>query len=494
MEAEPPPSVPEEGFVVLPFGSRVYLEPRFGGASSRLGWPSMSPPPWPPTGYVARVVGHVDGFVEIAPIVRPVEQHCAPVFDGESTLDVRLYVSPWALAPVVARNQEVLLDGGATLSLRPGALAQPIEDDPRGRWAISAGGIRVRASLPEDALAYGYAEPRPLTLPSQRSWQLPEGRPFSFDGAPLEVDLSFGLDVAIASVQPRDGDFEVELVSPCARVLAHSSRAPVTWVAEPFTHFTEFGLGGSEEVPAGVLEAVGIEVAEPESAVEGGVSGLFGAGDPGDPPPELDPTLLMEAQAGVIGGLIGSTAPARPEHVFEQGAPVYLSPAGPVAGTLAELRVFGEDGWATGDRMCFHTSFGSRFDPPLPVCLPAAEARVRNPVVDVHDFSAGVVRPGELRITGALEEPMIARILRRHRNDLRRCLNEAMMVGIPAAGTLELELDVSGKGGIAEVRLASPPVQPLADCALAAAKRWHVPAPTDGKPARIVFSVRLEQR
>lgn len=529
-EGEPPPEVPAEGFVVLPWGTRVYLEPRFGGYSARLGWPSVAPPPWPTSGYVARVVGERDGFVEIAPLMPPIpsEVYCGPLLDGEA-FDVRLYVSPWALAPVMVREHEVTLDDGTSLVLRPGALAQPIPNDPQGRWAVSAGGLRVRTTLPDDAMGLAFTDPSPVPMPSHRPWQLPEGRPFSFDGAPVELELGFGHDVAIVSVEPREERLVVELATPCGRVLAHSEKAPVSWDSPSFGAFPEFGLGAPQRVPASVLEQVGLaEPAEPEpleivieapieeridEGVEGGVPGGVEGGVPGGvvggvPSEVVDvfssdavppaAVLFEEPPSPEIMNAFGSftespfNLPARPEHRFEQGAPVYLSPAGPAAGTLAEMRVFSEDGWLAGDRICFHTSFGSRFDPVLPVCLPAAEAQLRNPTTDVFDFSGMVVRPAALKLTGALAEPAVDAALRRHRHELRRCLGEARSMGVPATGELELALDVSGDGTVTDARLRSPWVQTLGDCALAAARRWTLPAPSDGKPARVVFSVRLE--
>jgi hypothetical protein len=556
-EGEPPPAVPTDGFVVLPWGTRVYLEPRFGGYSARLGWPNVAPPPWPTTGYVARVVGERDGFVEIAPIMPPFpsEVHCGPLLDGEA-FDVRLYVSPWALAPVLVRDHAVTLDDGTSLMLRPGAVAQPIPDDPQRRWAISAGGIRVRTALPDDAMGLAYATLEPIPMPSHRPWQMPEGRPFSFDGWPLELDFGFGHDVAIASVEPKGERYVVELTTPCGRVLAHADKAPLSWSSEPFT---EFGLGTEAGVPADVLEQVGLApprkevieekivtpiIEEPIEGVEGGVpvgveGGVSGGVEGGVPvgveggvpggveggveggvpggvvggvlggvvdvpssdtaPPAaflfeepLPPPEPLGAFGGLIGGVPG--VPVRLEHRFEEGTPLYLSPAGPAAGTLFNMRVFAEDGWIAGDRLCFHTSFGSRFDPSLPVCLPADESMLRNPTTDVFDFSTTVVRPGTLKVTGALAEAKVSAALRRHRHELRRCMGEAMQLGVPAIGELELALDVSRDGTVTDARLRSPPVQTLGDCALAAAKRWRLPKPTNGKAAQVVFSVKLEQQ
>jgi hypothetical protein len=481
------PEAPMEGFVVLPWGTRVYLEPRFGGASSRLGWPNAAPPPWPTSGHVARVVGRRDGFVEIAPLAQVSEPHCGPVLDGEA-FDVRLFVSPWALAPVLTRDVDVVTESGGSLSLRPGALVQPLPRDPQGRSAIAAGGIRVRAVVPADAVALAYADPEPMMMPPQRLWQLPDRSTFSYDGWKLEVDLGFGHDVAIAAVEPLSEGFRVELMSPCARVLAQSTQSPPSW-QDPFPHHfegAEFGLGGPDEIPVALLEPV-MEEEPPVETVEIGVGvGRVEFMEEG----AVEGQLIGEF-SGV--GLLGSGS-TPPERVFEEGTPVYLSTAGPAAGTLSQLRVFSEEGWVAGDRMCFHTSFGHRFDPPLAVCLDASEVRLRNPAVDVHDFGVGVVRPVSIRTTGALPELAVARALRRHRPDLRRCQNETLQRGLQSQGELELALDVNAQGAVTQVRSRSPRIESVTDCALAAAKGWTMPPTDDGKPAQIVVTVRLERR
>ncbi len=468
---EPRPEVPSEGFVVLPWGTQVYLEPRTGAASARLGWPAAAPPPWPSPGYVARVVGWRDGFVEISPILENRERHCGAVLEGE-VFDVRLYVSPWALTPLLTRVVDTAHEDGSTLSLNPGALAQPIPDDAEGRWAVSAGGVRVRTVLPDDAVGLAYLPAAPISAPSQGSWQMPEGRPFSYEGWPLELDPNLGYQVSIVSVVSHSESYRVELVSPCARVVAVAAQEPPSWQPEVFF---EFGLGAPEPVPEELID----EIIGP---LDFDAIGELRSGS---------------MESGQLGGIFTGavfTGGVRPERVFEAGAPLYLSAAGPVAGTLAHMRVFSEDAWAAGDRICFHTSFGAHFEPPLAVCLPAAEARVRNPAVDVHDFGGATVLPGAIQITGALAEPAVASALRRHRSDLRRCWGEALGQGAQAGSELELALDVNGEGAVTHVRLRSPWIASFTDCAVASAQQWTMPAPEDGKPAKVVFSVSLARR
>jgi hypothetical protein len=237
-----------------------------------------------------------------------------------------------------------------------------------------------------------------------------------------------------------------------------------------------------------LLEPIEVEVKEvPVETIEiGGVMGRLELGEEG----AVEGQLIGEF-SGV--GLLGS-GPTPTERVFEEGTPVHLSTAGPAAGTLSQLRVFSEEGWVVGERMCFHTSFGARFDPPLAVCLDASEGRLRNPAVDVHDFGVGVVRPVSVRTTGALPELAVARALRKHRPDLRRCQNETLQRGLQSQGELELVLDVNAQGAVTQARLRSPKIESVTDCALTAAKGWTLPPTDDGKPAKIVLTVRLERR
>lgn len=482
------PSVPLEGFVVLPFGSHVYVEPRFGSVASRLGGVWMTMPPWPNAGYVARVVGSRDGFVEIAPLLEPGPQHCGPRLEGDA-FDVRLYVSPWSLGKVLVTTVEEQQDDGTRLLVGPGAVVEAIPDDPAGHWAVVAGGIRVHARLPPDAVGLAYSTPADMTMPSERPWEVPYQDPLRYANWPLRVTPGFGQDVAVVSVAPMDAQHVLELASPCARVVAFSDRAPVSWNqhVEPFP---EFGLGAPEPAPAPVLAAAGLEPEVDETVAEVRADAFelvdaFASGS-GDEAAQLSAFGSSIGGFGIVGSGPGT------EHAFEEGAPVYLSAAGPAAGTLSRLRVFSEEAWAAGDRLCFHTAFGSHFDPALPVCLPAAEARVRNPVTDVHDFSPVTVRPASLEITGALPEDAVAGALRRHRNDVRRCVVEASMAGIPAAGELALALSVGKDGTLTRVEPRSPRVEPLTDCVVAAAKQWVMPAPRDDRPATVVFSVTLQ--
>lgn len=480
--AEPYPVLPDEGYAVLPWGTQVYLEPRLGGASARLGQQSAAPPQWPSPGYAVRVVGSRDGFVEIAPLLQVSQAHCGMVLDAE-VFDVRLHVSPWALAPVLMREVEALDEDGSALSLRPGALVRSVPDDPRGRWAVWAGGIRMRAAVPEDAIGLVYAEPQPVVSSGSGAWRLPDGRPFSYGGSPLEIDPAFGYMVTISSVVPRAEGFRVELVSPCGRVLADATQAPPAQWEEPMF---EFGLGGPDEISAALLQ----DLVEPEPEPVFDAVLEVGSASSG----QFD--LVGSLVGGAQGGRILGSSTSLPERVFEEGAPVYLSTAGPAAGTLSQMRVFSEEGWIVGDRLCFRTSFGAHFSPLLPVCLAADEAHVRNPVVDVYDFGPGSVRPGSIQLTGALSEPAVARALRRQRADLRRCWGEALSLGVQGTNelALALELDVNGKGAVTHVRVGSPFIAGLTTCAVAAAQRWTMPPTDDGKPAKVVVSVRLGLR
>lgn len=468
-EGEAWPSVPTEGFAVLPWGAPVYLEPSFGGPSARLGWWATSLPPWPSTGQVVRVVGSRDGFVEIAPLPWGGTPHCGPILDGD-VFDLRLYASPWSLSSVLVRPFEQVDDEGRVLALRPGAVVQPLPDDPQGRFAVAAGGILVIAPLPADAVSTTYDAPQPRAMPDRRLWQLPHGLPMVHGGWPVELDQVFGGDVAVEDARPNAEGVRLELVSPCAKVTAQAERMPEAW---PEDISFEFGLGGPDVVvPAGVPVHVGAPSPEP----------------PPEPPPE---PIFHFPDEGELLGELALVGVVRPEWAFEQGAPIYLSPAGSAAGTLSALRVFNEDGWMAGERLCFQTAFGSRFVPSLGVCLDAAEGRLRNPQEDAHDFRGELVVPAEVRVAGALPVEDVERVLRVHRHQLRRCAFEATLQGHPIRGELALGLDVSGTGAVTRVQLRSAKMGTVTDCALAAARGWTFPATRHGTPVRIEFSVKL---
>ncbi|MCA9704613.1 MAG: hypothetical protein KDK70_02050, partial [Myxococcales bacterium] len=503
-------------FAVVPWGARIYVEPRVGAPSVRLGWSVAEPPPWPSGGTVVRVVGHRDGFVEIASVVHGEVAHCEAVLDADA-LDVRLYVSPWSLASVLTRPVEVEVEAGAeagaevegeveaegTVVLRPGALVRPIAGDPRGRYAVRAGGIQVQVSLPDDAVGNGYVEPQPLSMPSQREWELPDAHTLhDAEGWPIEVDQSFGHDVAVESAWPLGARHRIALVSPCARVTGYGDRAPRS-ISFGRDHI-DFGLGGSDvRLPDGALRARALVApSEPEPSEP---SEPFDAFDTFDIAEEVPVRILHESEdvigelePAVLGVLQGESpvffSSGFPELVVEAGAPVYLTTAGPAAGTLNELRVFSDDTWVVGERLCLHTAFSMRFDPALAVCFDAAEAQRRSSTTDAHDFGRGTVEPGPIRVGPGHDEALVAQALRRHRRDLRRCYDEALAQDLDLTGSLELQLDTSAQGAVDDVRLRSTWLGPVIDCAIDSARTWSMPPTRDGKPGRIIFRVELSLR
>lgn len=468
------PLPPAEGFAVLPWGTRVYVEPHVGGPSVQLGVTMSSPTPWPTGGTVVRVVGERDGLVEIAPLRGDELQygrHCGTVLDSDA-FDVRLYVSRWSPALVLARTHEQVDDEGHVSSLRPGAVVQRIAGDPEGAWAVSAGGLALRASLPDDAVGRSYRRPDPV---SGSAWRVDDSVHPTFDGWPVAFDRMYG-EVTIGAVEPDDEGYRVELLSPCARVTVSTAREPPPPPPEP--HF-EFGLGAPDLMLPTVPFVDGLALA-PVPAVDAGP-----AHD--ETEPELEPPRFE-----FIGddGIMGQLLPLPPQWVFEEGAPIYPSPAGPAVGTLAQLRVFHEDAWLAGDRICFRTSFGARFVPALPVCLDGVEGRLHDPQKDLHDGIPDLVRPESLILYGALDRPDVERAMRIHRHELRRCAYE----GHSRSGRLVLTFVVRPSGQVSGVEVHTSTLLGHKDrCMERAAEAWVLPAPTNGKPASVRLSVEVGQ-
>jgi len=402
--------------------------------------------------------------------------HCAELLTADG-FDVRLYVSPWALASVLTEPFEGHYDDESSVRLQPGAIVRPIPGDPRERWAVSAAGLQLRAELTPEMVGTSYAQATSETMPGNRQWELEPERPVHYDGG-WALEWSPRRDVAIESVLPVGDHYRVEVVSHCARVTALAEQPPAP-ARQDFQHF-DFGLGA---------EAVHLPTDGPidVSVLLGGMS---------DEPLRADEVFVPGEDFVFDGEVMGELLRAEPsiEQIFEAGAPIYFDTTGGSAGTLTQMRSFGEDHWVAGDRVCFRTSFGGRFVPLIGVCLDAAESRRRTPLTDPDDFGRGTVEPVRLRVDPGLDEALVARALRLHRHELRRCFNEVQAVGRDNGGRLELTLDTRGDGRVSHVRLRSRWQGPVSTCSTSAAQTWTMPPTRDGAPGRITFAVDLVPR
>ncbi len=495
--AEPPvevawPDSPADGFAVLPWGTRVYLEPRYGGPSARLGFPRAARPPWPQHGDTVRVVGGRDGFVEIVPLVPEDLSHCERSLDGEG-FDVRLYVSPFSLASILTRVVELRFDDDTGVLLRPGAPVETIPGDPRGRWAVSAAGLRLRAPLPEDAVGQIYASSDLLMVPGMTDWELGDPSLVTYDeGWSLEIDPELAHDVVVAGAEPRsDGasDYRVHLRSRCAR-LDGLSPGSLPRTQQQFRHF-DFGLGAPQPPPAGGAAALDMRV----------LAGLeAGREDPPPSEPEFAEAKVIDvipSSDGVLGEVLLGPVPDLSSQgfaapVFEQGTPLYLSGAGSRAGQLRGVRVFHEQSRAVGDRLCYSTAFGMRFDPPLWICLDAAEGRVRTPEEAASEVGNSVVHPVTVEAYGELRRPEVETALRRHRYQVRLCHDQALLRQPALQGELRLSLRLAGDGSVGEAEAHAKGLEPVIDCVQEAARGWSMPAPSDGRAARVEVVLWLE--
>lgn len=491
--AEPWPEVPADGFVVIAAGSPVYVEPSYAAPSARLGWPIGEPPPWPAGGTVVRVTGMREGFVEVAPLVQPHDAHCERALDGER-IDVRVYVSPWSLVPVTTRAVDHEFEDGTRIELFPGAPVGRLLDDEEGRFAVSVDDARLKIELPQDAVGLAYAQPQVLS-PSGQPWDGSAGIPgMSYDdGEPLLVRTRFGSsEIWIADSGPWGNGARLRLEGPCLRATVLSDWAPIPDVRR-FRQF-DFGLGapGSTVVLPGpaALDPAALVGTEPEPDLE--LEELVEE--------EIEPIVHLDHFEDFVEGEllqpgVGFFGPVDGTMVFEEGAPVYLTAAGPPSGTLRGIEQL-RDGWVMGDRICFPTMFGAQFQPLLPVCFDGGEGRMQTPELARFDMGSSFVEPGGVRVKGSFEPGAVERGLRRHRVELRRCFEVSLSTeaAAPRRLGLELTLDLDGEGQVTAVRSMTGAAGIATTCVIESAKGWGLPAPTDGRPGRVTFTVTLTDR
>ncbi len=476
------PVWPRPGLAIVRHGSLVYTEPRVGAQAVQLGRPVQASPPWPVGGQVVAVVGSVDGFVEVRPYSERGESLCEKALYGDD-FDVGLFVSPWSLVPVSTQPLQLDFEDDSSVELKPGAVLQRIEDDPRSRWAVQVEGVRMRLPVPESMVGLSY-EPAvvfPDIYAPQRDTLV--ATRMNFDGEEaMHVDQGRVGSLRVLAVSEGPRGFRVEFMGDCLRAAAFSPVNPV----ETFRPFggedIEFGLGGpSVVVPSSVglaLEPPSPDEIEVLEALEAsGLDGVAGA---------IGHTAVFDSPS------VFDVAPSpMPVWVFEQGAPVYLSASGPPSGSLSNHRVFGESAWGVGDRVCFGTTFGHSFVPPLDVCLDAVEGRV---VQDSDpEAQSGQVRvvPGPVQVTGALDEVAVQRALRIHRHEVRRCYNLSSGGARVEQGVVTLALGIDGQGAVTSVQRRGGEPGTAVVCAMTEARRWTMPAPTDGHPGTVQFEFSL---
>ncbi len=446
-------------------------------------------------GRVLRVIGARDGFVEVAPVLDTEQQHCERPLHGEE-FDVRLFVSPWSLVTVITREVHVEFDDGSSITLRPGAVVQPIVGDPAGRYAVATGGVRLRLELPEDAVGSSY-EAGPVFAPGFGSRQGPPNvTEMTFDGEEImHLDPALSHQLSVQEVSKEEAGYRTTVQGDCLRVTGLAATDPV--MEHDDFETIDFGLGGpavvvpnSTVIPVSGLaepasdDVIEIDLVEVEAMME-----LVETMDALD----SDEIAAIESSfgSGIIEGLVAPSLPGM-AWVFEQGSAVFVSEAGPAAGVVVERRVFMEEGARpVGSRVCFATAFGGAFFPPLSVCLDASEGHFHPALDPALAFAEGEVVPGPISLTGAQDEVAVARALRFHRQDLHRCYNEALDADPMFHGALVLALGIDGEGTVTHVMRRGGPFGPAVGCAMESARKWTMPATTDGRPATVQFEVEL---
>jgi hypothetical protein len=108
----------------------------------------------------------------------------------------------------------------------------------------------------------------------------------------------------------------------------------------------------------------------------------------------------------------------------------------------------------------------------------------------VHDFQPGILRQVSLHIRGALPRAGVERAIWVRRHELRACVFK----GSTQPARITISLEVEGDGTVRDVELQTTAlVTPVEQCMKDAARQWVLPEPSDGKPGRVVLSVRVER-
>ena len=100
------------------------------------------------------------------------------------------------------------------------------------------------------------------------------------------------------------------------------------------------------------------------------------------------------------------------------------------------------------------------------------------------------VRITESAAEGGLPEPVVRRVLRSRMGEVRFCYIKRIKSEADGAGTLEFDLKIDTKGGVAALDVDANEVDAsVAKCVKKRGKRWQFP--TDETPTTATFTVSL---
>lgn len=96
------------------------------------------------------------------------------------------------------------------------------------------------------------------------------------------------------------------------------------------------------------------------------------------------------------------------------------------------------------------------------------------------------------RVEGPIDRDIVRRIVRAHINEVRYCYNKALAVDPNTSGRMVIEFEIldTGKVGAAAIHRSTVSDPQVAECTVAAVRRWTFPKPE--KTAKVLYPFDLE--
>jgi hypothetical protein len=395
---------------------------------------------------IAEVTAIAGDFIEVRTILQG--ESCASDVGFERDHQLRFFVRPELLHPVLVRPKQFEFDDGTKLELVAGVPV--IETGAEGR--IRVGKTQLVVDLADEDVGRWFAAStiEPASKPKARQLE-------------LDAELHYGQRSFVAEWVPfrvaheQDSDRKLlTFLHACGRFVLSAELDDAEVDARPF---------GPERMTRTSFD--------PDLAAVGGIDSGFWGCRP-----------------------LAWTAPI--------GAELSWSDGGEAGVVLAkhELPRSADD---RGDRVCFEVSG-------LYVCIAAptlertGDADCESPSVgfsgrDFADFGARARRPlhqvrlAKAEVGAGLDRYAVRRIVRAHINDVRRCYNRGIERHPKLAGRVVIAFEISGTGKVSSSAVKATTLEPVDEevpgCIAEAVERWTFPEPSTSATVSVVYPFQL---
>jgi hypothetical protein len=394
--------------------------------------------------------------------VEPELELCAPTIGIEDACELRMFVEPKFLRPVVIRPTQQLLDDGTRLALRPGT---PV-DGPGPEAIAHVLGAAITVALDEADVGRWYMPSAYTRPPADESLVY------------LGEALRYG-EHTLSTFGWRSPTVTAERMIEGQRLLSFDNAC------------------GSFD----------LLVEEAEPAADDG-AGRYAIKGPKDAIPQMagkfDPDMLAR-NAGILGVLsqsVGDPTPAwagcLPARWTVAAQTRLRWPDGGAAGlTRLEIKLDAEPE-VRQEQACFPISTE------IQVCADAAKV-VHHERDDCPQLGPGAgtggltpqIQQGNATITGNLNGDIIRRIVRAHVNEVRSCYEQGLTNNPGLHGTVVISFEITTTGEVSSAKVDSteltPNVDAVTSCITKAVNDWKFPRPRGGVVSvRYPFGLSLE--